>query len=74
MRPDRAGSRCASIRRIDLRLEHFVLADHVVGVLDMEDVNRRTGIRIDGILGEDILGRGLAVRIKFKDQRLELEQ
>jgi Aspartyl protease len=68
-----AGRSRASLRRISIAFGDVILSDHIVGVLDMQDVNRRTGMHIDGILGEDILGRFRSVRINFKDQTLELE-
>jgi hypothetical protein len=69
-----AGISEASLRRLSITLGEWSLKDHVVGVLDMTEVNRRTGASMDGVLGEDILCRFRTVRISFKDKTLELER
>jgi hypothetical protein len=69
-----AGMSEASVRRLSIALGEVTLKNQVVGVLDMADVNIRTGARIDGLLGEDILRRFRSVRISFKDKTLELER
>jgi hypothetical protein len=69
-----AGVSRASLYRINITVGDVVFHDHIVAALDMKDVNQRTGMQIDGVLGEDILGRFRSVRINFKDKRLELEQ
>ena len=69
-----AGISRASIRRLSVTLGELTLKDLVVGVLDMTDVNRRTGTSMDGMLGEDVLCRFRSVRINFKDKTLELER
>jgi len=69
-----AGMSEASVRRLSITLGEMTFKNHVVGVLDMADVNSRTGAKIDGLLGEDILRRFRSVRISFKDKTLELER
>jgi Aspartyl protease len=69
-----AGISQASIRRLSVTLGELTLKDLVVGVLDMTNVNRRTGATMDGMLGEDILCRFRSVRINFRDKTLELER
>ncbi len=69
-----AGIGQASIRHLSITLGELTFKDHVVGVLDMTDVNSRTGASIDGLLGEDILCRFRSVRINFKGKTLELER
>ena len=59
---------------MSVTLGELTLKDLVVGVLDMTDVNRRTGTSMDGMLGEDVLCRFRSVRINFKDKTLELER
>ena len=68
-----AGDSQASIRHLNITLGSLTFKDQFVGVLDMNDVSNRTGTRIDGLLGEDILGGFRSMRINFKDQILELE-
>jgi len=69
-----AGISRASIRQLSITLGELTFKNHVVGVLDMTDMNNRIGTRMDGLLGEDILGRFRSVRINFKDKKLELER
>lgn len=69
-----AGMSQASIRRVTITLGQITIKDHAVGVLDMTDVNRRTGDRIDGLLGQDVLRRFRSVRINFEEKTLELER
>ena len=69
-----AGMRKASIRHLSITLGEVTFKDHVVGVLDMTDVNRRTGTSMDGLLGQDVLRHFRSVRINFKEKTLELER
>jgi predicted aspartyl protease len=69
-----SGMSQASIRLLSVTLGEVTLKNLVVGVLDMTDVTSRTGISMDGLLGEDILRRFRSVRINFKDKTLELER
>ncbi|HKV41464.1 MAG TPA: aspartyl protease family protein [Blastocatellia bacterium] len=68
-----AGISKASIRRLSVTLGGITIKDSIVGVLGMEGLNKELGMKLDGVLGEDILCRFRAVRINFKDKTLELE-
>jgi len=69
-----AGMSQASIRHLSITLGELTFKDLMVGVLDMTDVNSRTGASMDGLLGEDILCHFRSVRINFKGKTLELER
>jgi hypothetical protein len=61
-------------READLRLAERDWISQRVLVMDLGDVNKRMGTRVDGILGEDILQTFSAVRIDFRTKTVDLEQ
>ena len=41
--------------------------------MDLSDVSRRMGTRVDGFIGQDVLSQFSAVRIDYKAQIITLE-
>jgi hypothetical protein len=42
--------------------------------MDLQEVSRRMGTRIDGFVGQDVLSEFSAVRIDYRNSVVELEQ
>jgi hypothetical protein len=59
--------------RIDLRLGSHHWIDREILVMDLSDVSKRAGTKIDGFLGQDILQTFKSVRIDYKAHVIELE-
>ena len=71
----RAGAEgtCA-IWEARLSLEHRSWLNRRMCVMDLSDVSRRMGVRIDGFVGQDILREFSAVRIDYKAGLVEFEK
>ena len=68
-----AEGACA-VREVKLFLEHRSWLNRRVCVMDLSDVSRRMGVRVDGFIGADILSEFQAVRIDYKHGAVEFEQ
>ena len=64
---------CA-VREVKLSLEHRSWLNRRVCVMDLSDVSRRMGVRVDGFIGADVLTEFSSVKIDYKNHTLELEQ
>lgn len=70
-----AGAEGACIvREVRLSLEHRSWLNRRVCVMDLTDVSRRMGTRVDGFIGMDVLTEFSVVRIDFKNRTIELEE
>lgn len=75
LRPtDKAGAEgdCV-VREVRLTLEHRDWLNRRVCVMDLSDISRNMGVRVDGFIGADILQEFRSVRIDFDRKVLELE-
>jgi hypothetical protein len=69
-----AGAEGACIvREVKLSLEHRSWLNRRVCIMDLSDVSRRMGARIDGFIGQDVLSEFSAVRIGYLNSVVELE-
>src|SRR5215469_1010502 len=59
------------VREADLRLRNRHWFNRRVLVMDLSAASKRTGTRIDGFLGQDVLQEFSAMRIDFKAGALE---
>ena len=59
---------------VKLSLEHRSWLNRRVCVMDLSDVSRRMGTRVDGFIGQDVLTEFSSVKIDYKNHTLELEQ
>ena len=62
------------VREVKLSLEHRSWLNRRVCVMDLTDVSRRMGTRVDGFIGMDVLTEFSVVRIDFKNRIIELEE
>jgi hypothetical protein len=62
------------VREVKLSLEHRSWLNRRVCLMDLADVSRRIGTRVDGFIGQDILGTFSAVRIDYKAHTVTLEE
>jgi len=60
--------------KADLRLEKRHWIDRTVLFVNMSDVSKRLGTRVDGIVGQDLLREFSAVRIDYKAGLVEFEK
>ena len=74
LRAAREQEGACAVREVKLSLEHRSWLNRRVCVMDLSDVSRRMGARIDGFIGQDVLTEFSAVRIDYKTHTLELEQ
>lgn len=59
------------IREVNLSLDHCSWLNRQVCVMDLSDVSRRMGVRVDGFIGRDVLSEFAAVRIDYQRGSVE---
>lgn len=59
---------------VDLEFAEHRLPKRQIIAMDLSDVSRRAGTRVDGVLGQDFLSQFSSVRINYKVQWVELEE
>ena len=59
-----------TVREVKLSLEHRSSLNRRVCVMDLSDVSRRMGVRVDGFIGADVLSEFSAVLVDFKNHRI----
>ena len=60
--------------RANFALANRVWISHPVYVLNVDELTRRFGTPVDGLLGQDVLQEFRSVRINYKSHVIELEQ
>jgi Aspartyl protease len=60
--------------RANFALANRVWISHPVYVLNVDELSRRFGTPVDGLLGQDVLQEFRSVRINYKAHVIELEQ
>jgi len=60
--------------KADLRLEKRHWIDRTVLLVNMCDVSKRLGTRVDGMIGQDLLREFSVVRIDYKANVIEFEK
>jgi len=60
--------------RADFALANRVWISHPVYVMNVDELSRRFGTPVDGLLGQDVLQEFRSVRINYKAHVIELEQ
>jgi len=58
---------------VDLGLSNRTFLSREILVMDLSDVSKRMGERIDGFLGQDVLREFSAVRVDYKAHTVTLE-
>jgi len=66
-----SGSVSASLATTSLRLGDLVIGEQQVVLMPLDGVSKKFGVPIDGIIGFDILSRGI-VEIDFREQTLAM--
>jgi Aspartyl protease len=62
------------LREADLKLGNRHCFNRRVWVMNLSDVSKRLGTRIDGFVGADLLQEFSAIRLDFKNRVIELEE
>jgi hypothetical protein len=60
--------------RVDLALANRTWVGQTVSIMNLEDLNHALGVRVDGLLGQDVLREFHSVRIDYHTHVIELEQ
>jgi len=60
--------------RVDLEVGKQILFSQPVSVMNLNDLARRLGTPLDGLLGQDILRQFQSIRIDYKAHVIELQQ
>ena len=64
----------AIIRAAELRLGKHVWVSQPVHVTDLTEVSKSLGVRVEGILGMDVLSQFKSIQIRFNSSTIEMEK
>jgi len=64
----------ALIRAAELRLGKHVWVNQPVHVTDLTEVSKSLGVRVEGILGMDVLSQFKSIQIRFSSSTIEMEK
>jgi hypothetical protein len=60
--------------KVDLRISSHHWIDQDVLLVNTSDLSKRMGVKIDGLIGEDILQEFASVRIDYRSKTIELSR